>query len=50
MKLQYLTQAGKGMKQITALGEQFVEALPDREAAKAAMSKARKRKRKTRKT
>jgi hypothetical protein len=40
----YLVPASGGMKQISAAGEQFVRALPDREAAKAAMSKARPRK------
>jgi hypothetical protein len=39
----YLTQAGKGFKQISAVGEQFVAALPDRDAAKAVMASPRKR-------
>jgi hypothetical protein len=39
----YLTQAGKGFKQISALGEQFVAALPDRDAAKAVMATFRRR-------
>ena len=43
-KLGYLAQAGKGAKQISALGEQFVQALPDREAAKAVMTNLRRRK------
>lgn len=42
-KLGYITQAGKGAKQISALGEQFVQALPDRDAAKAAMANIRRR-------
>jgi hypothetical protein len=37
----YLAQASKGNKQISAAGEVFVAALPDREAAQAAMAKAR---------
>jgi hypothetical protein len=40
----YLVPATGGMKQISAAGEQFVRAMPDREAAKAAMSRARPRK------
>jgi hypothetical protein len=39
----YLTQAGKGFKQISALGEQFVAALPDRDAAKSVMNAFRRR-------
>lgn len=38
-----LVQAGKGNKQLSALGELYVQALPDREAAKAAISHARPR-------
>ena len=37
----YLTAATKGMKQLTAAGEKFVEALPDQVVAKEAMSRAR---------
>jgi hypothetical protein len=44
----YLAPAIQGMKQLSAGGEQFVRALPDREAAKAAMSRARPRKAKFR--
>lgn len=40
----YLAPASKSMKQITAAGEQFVVALPDREAAKQAITLARRRK------
>lgn len=40
----YLTQAGRGTKQITAMGERFVVALPDRDAARAAMSTLKRRK------
>jgi hypothetical protein len=47
-KQNYLVQATKGTKQLSALGEQFVLALPDREKARAIMSKARPR-RKSRK-
>lgn len=45
----YLVQATKGNKQLSAPGEQFVQALPDRDAAKSAMSKMRQR-RKSRKS
>lgn len=41
MKYGYLTQALKGLKQLSAAGEMFVEALPDREAATNAMASAR---------
>ncbi len=41
----YLVPAEKGTKQISAAGEVFVQALPDREAAKAAMGKLKPRKR-----
>jgi hypothetical protein len=34
----YLAPAGKGTKQISAAGELFVQALPDRESARAAMA------------
>lgn len=40
----YLVPAVKGTKQISAPGEVFVQALPDREAAKLAMSKLKPRK------
>lgn len=36
-----LVQAGKGSKQISAAGEIFVQALPDREAAKASIANMR---------
>ena len=39
----YLASATKGNKQISAIGEMFVEALPDREAAKTAMASRPKR-------
>jgi len=42
--LGYLVPASGGKKQISAAGEQFVRAMPDRDAAKAAMSRARPRK------
>lgn len=35
VKQGYLAPAGRGMKQLSANGEHFVDALPDREAAKA---------------
>ena len=43
----FLTQAGRGMKQLTAQGERYVDALPDRAAAKAALGnrKARRQRR-----
>lgn len=43
-----LAPAQRGQKQLSAVGEQFVMALPDREAAKAALANLRKR-RKTKK-
>jgi hypothetical protein len=46
----YLTGAGKGAKQLSAFGEKFVLALPDREAAKIVMSQARQRRRPRRAT
>jgi hypothetical protein len=39
----YLVQATKGNKQLSAAGEQFVAALPERDAARAAMASARPR-------
>jgi hypothetical protein len=42
-KLGYLASATKTQRQISAAGEQFVSALPDREAAKLAMANARAR-------
>ena len=42
-KYRYLTHAGKGFKQISTFGEQYVTALPDRDAAKAVMTSQRKR-------
>lgn len=39
----YLAPAPQGKKQISAAGERFVQALPDRDAAKKAMSNARPR-------
>lgn len=40
-----LVQAGKGNKQISAVGEMFVQALPDRDAAKNSLSANRVRRR-----
>ncbi|SRR6266487_3352441 len=37
LKSGYLAHAGKGHKQLSAMGEQYVQALPDREAAKAVL-------------
>jgi hypothetical protein len=39
----YLVPATKGNKQLSATGEQFVQALPDRDAAKGVMSKMQRR-------
>jgi hypothetical protein len=39
----YLAPAVKGQRQLSAAGEQFVIAMPDRDAAKAAMTSARPR-------
>lgn len=44
-KLGYLVPATKGNKQITALGEKFVDLLPDREAAREAVRNFRPRRR-----
>jgi hypothetical protein len=44
-KLRYLVTASKGTKQLSAAGEVFVDALPDREAAKQARQAARPRRR-----
>jgi hypothetical protein len=46
-KLGYLAPATKGNKQISGPGELYVQALPDREAAKAAIANAKRGKRKT---
>lgn len=43
VKTKYLVPATKGNKQISALGEQFVQALPDRERARAIMAAERPR-------
>ncbi len=40
-KTGYLAQATKGLKQLSAAGEMYVEALPDREAANAALAYSR---------
>ncbi len=48
-KQNYLVAATRGNKQLSALGEQFVQALPDREKARAAMANVRPR-RKNRKS
>ena len=44
-KRNYLALATKGMKQLSALGEQYVLALPDREKARSIMDNARPRRR-----
>jgi hypothetical protein len=43
-KRRYLVPATKGNKQLSAAGEQYVQALPDRDAAKAAMERTQPRK------
>jgi hypothetical protein len=43
LNMGYLAPADKGQRQLSAAGEQFVRALPDRDAAKAAMAAARPR-------
>jgi hypothetical protein len=43
-KMNYLAPATKGTKQLSAAGEVFVQTLPDREAAKAAMDRVKPRK------
>jgi hypothetical protein len=45
LKTGYLISVSKGNKQLSALAELFVQALPDRDAAKAAMAANRTRKR-----
>lgn len=44
LKRGYLAPATKGQRQLSAVGEQFVQVLPDRDAAKAAMTTGRPRK------
>ena len=46
VKTGYLADAPKGHKQISAAGEQFVLALPDRDQAKQAMARARAKRKK----
>ena len=43
-----LASAGKGAKQLSAMGERYVDALPDRTAAKEILSSMRIRRRRTR--
>ena len=45
VKRGYLVQSTKGQRQLGAAGERFVLALPDRDAAKAAMASVRPRRR-----
>jgi len=44
-KMGYVTSASKGTKQLSAGGEQFVLALPDRDSARKAMERFRPRRR-----
>jgi hypothetical protein len=46
----FLADAGRGQKQITALGEKVVMALPDRDAVKIAIENAKSRRRKARRS
>lgn len=46
LKTHYLAPASKGLKQLSGPGEVFVQNLPDREAARAAMNSVRPRRRK----
>jgi hypothetical protein len=50
LNMGYLATAINGHRQLSAAGEQFVRALPDREAAKAAMAAARPRRKGRRRT
>ncbi len=43
VKLGYLVASTKGQRQLSAIGERFVRALPDRDAAKEALTSLRKR-------
>jgi len=43
LQMGYLTHAGKGQKQLSAVGEQFVSLLPDRDAAKSALARLKQR-------
>jgi hypothetical protein len=43
VKMGYLAPSIKGQRQLSAVGERFVRALPDREAAKAALESFRRR-------
>jgi hypothetical protein len=45
VKLGYFIPAGQGRRQLSAVGEQVVEALPDRDAVKAALAAGRPRRR-----
>jgi hypothetical protein len=50
VKRGFLVPSTKGNRQLSAVGERFVSALPDRESARAAMAAVRTRKRSARKT
>ena len=49
VKQGYLVPSSKGMRQLSAVGERFVAALPDRETARAAMAAAKPKRRAQRK-
>jgi hypothetical protein len=48
VKMRYLVPSTKGQRQISAVGERFVRALPDRDAAKTALESIRRRPRRKR--
>lgn len=50
VKQGYLVPSTKGMRQLSAIGERFVAALPDRDAARATMSTARPKRRPAKKS
>lgn len=45
VKLGYIVPSAKGQRQLSAIGERFIRALPDREAAKLALTSMRRRQR-----
>lgn len=49
VKLNYIVPSSKGQRQLSALGERFVQALPDREAAKEVLLSMRRKSRNRRK-
>jgi hypothetical protein len=49
-KAGFLVQASKGQKQVSSIGEMYVQALPDRVAARAAVEHARRRRNRAKKS